>query len=88
MKELLSDIIHDSMNQIRKKQSRTVEENYNEIYNRNDERVIISFINIKINQNNDSDDDGDENEPNYNPKNLPLGKIFRFLLILKFRMGW
>lgn len=59
LKELLGDIIHDTMNQIRKKQSRTYEEMEAENYN---------FQEIEV-EKSDSEDDG----PIYNPKNLPLG---------------
>lgn len=59
LKELLGDIIHDTMNQIRKKQTRTYEEMEAENYN---------------NQEYDDDrSDSDEDGPIYNPKNLPLG---------------
>ena len=59
LKELLGDIIHDTMNQIRKKQSRTYEEMEAENYN---------FQEVEV-EKSDSEDEG----PIYNPKNLPLG---------------
>ena len=59
LKNLLCDIIQDTMNQIRKKKTRTIEEsmaenNYNEAEP-------------------DPESDSSEDEPTYNPKNLPLG---------------
>jgi len=51
--------VHDTMNQIRKKQSRTYEEMEAENYN---------FQEVEV-EKSDSEDDG----PIYNPKNLPLG---------------
>jgi len=59
MKELLGDIVHDTMNLIRKKQSRTYEEMEADVY---EAKEVI-----------ESKDDDDEDEPVYNPKNLPLG---------------
>jgi len=58
LKELLGDIIHDTMNQIRKKQTRTYEE-------MEAEKEAKQVIDVK------SEDEDDE--PIYNPKNLPLG---------------
>lgn len=59
MKSLLCDVIQDTMNQIRKKKTRTIEENMAENNYEENEPEIES----------DSSDD----EPTYNPKNLPLG---------------
>lgn len=59
LKELLGDVIHDTMNQIRKKETRTLDELTAESYD---------FKEMGENK-----DDSDEDEPVYNPKNLPLG---------------
>jgi splicing factor 3A subunit 3 len=59
MKSLLCDVIQDTMNQIRKKKTRTIEENMAENNYEENEPEVES----------DSSDD----EPTYNPKNLPLG---------------
>jgi hypothetical protein len=59
LKNQLSDVIHDTMNQIRKKKTRTIEESLAENAYDDPEPEIES----------DSSDD----EPTYNPKNLPLG---------------
>jgi len=58
LKELLGDIVHDTMNQIRKKQTRT----YEEMETEKESRQVI-----------DVDQDDEEDDPVYNPKNLPLG---------------
>ena len=58
MKELLGDIIHDTVNQIRKKQTRTYEE-------MEADNIESRYI--------ENDDESDDEEPVYNPKNLPLG---------------
>jgi len=57
LRELLGDIIHDTMNQIRKKQTRTWDELQAESYE------VKESIDLE---------DEDEEAP-YNPKNLPLG---------------
>ena len=58
-KELSYEIIENSKNQIRKKQSR----NYNE--------MEVEIIDEKIVEAIDSD--SDDEKPVYNPKNVPLG---------------
>ena len=59
MKELLGDVVHDTRNQIQKKQSRTYEEMEAENYDTKEAE--------------DEKSDSDEDDPVYNPKNLPLG---------------
>lgn len=58
LKELLGDVVHDTLNQIRKKQTRTWDELQAESYD--------------FKETNENEEDEDE-EPVYNPKNLPLG---------------
>jgi splicing factor 3A subunit 3 len=58
LKELLGDVVHDTLNQIRKKQTRTWDELQAESYDFKDA--------------NEGEEDEDD-EPVYNPKNLPLG---------------
>jgi len=58
LKELLGDIIHDTMNQIRKKQTRT----YEEMEAEKESKQVF-----------DEKSDDEDDEPVYNPKNLPLG---------------
>ena len=58
MKELLGDVIHDTMNQIRKKQTRT----YEEMEAEKESRQVL-----------DINEEEEDDEPVYNPKNLPLG---------------
>lgn len=60
MKNLLCDIIQDTMNQVRKKQTRTIEE-YTAERDNNE------------NQTNIDSSDSEEEETGYNPKNYPLG---------------
>ena len=59
LKENLGDIVHDTTNQIRKKQSRTYEE--------------MEAENYEVSEIEDDKSDSDEEGPIYNPKNLPLG---------------
>lgn len=61
MKNQLCDVIQDSMNQVRKKQTRTIEETLAE-KNYAQEQVE-----------DDESSESDENDLVYNPKNLPLG---------------
>lgn len=62
MKDLLNDIIYDTMNQIRKKQSRTYAEMEAEAQQpANEEEKSVA------------ESDEDDDAPVYNPKNLPLG---------------
>jgi len=58
LKELLGDVVHDTLNQIRKKQTRTWDELQAESYD--------------FKEANEGEEDEDD-EPVYNPKNLPLG---------------
>ena len=60
MKNLLCDIIQDTMNQIRKKQTRTIEEYVAEKNNENQEEEIESS-------------ESEEEETGANPKNYPIG---------------
>ena len=59
LRNQLADIIHDTMNQIRKKKTRTIEESMAE--NAYDEPEQ------------DMESESSDDEPTYNPKNLPLG---------------
>lgn len=59
LKNQLSDIIHDTMNQIRKKKTRTIEESMAENDYEEPEADIES--------------ESSEEDLTYNPKNLPLG---------------
>mmetsp|Transcript_62554 Transcript_62554/g.72761 ORF Transcript_62554/g.72761 Transcript_62554/m.72761 type:complete len:506 (-) Transcript_62554:135-1652(-) len=59
MKEQLGDVIHATRNQIQKKQSRTYEE--------------MEAENVDAKEEADEKSDSDDDEPVYNPKNLPLG---------------
>lgn len=59
LKNQLADIIHDTMNQIRKKKTRTIEESMAENAYEEAEQDIES--------------ESSDGEPTYNPKNLPLG---------------
>jgi len=61
MKNLLCDVIQDTMNQIRKKQTRTIEE-YTAEKNNEDEDIPE-----------ESSSDSEDEEPSYNPKNYPIG---------------
>ena len=65
MKELLGDVIQDTRNQIQKKQSRSFLENAEEMEDENWESKRVGAE--------DAQSDSDEDEPVYNPKNLPLG---------------
>lgn len=68
LKDLLSDIIYNTQNLVRKKQSR----NYNEL--ESDVHMTAADKNplLRFGKNSDNEDD-DEDRPKYNPKNLPMG---------------